>query len=321
MENRELVFPFQAIHNNPSMKSMNSRGRIFNIQHFSLHDGPGIRTTVFFKGCPLNCIWCHNPEGIDHKIALSFDILKCIGCLACVKKCPAVHKTGENGHFLNRKECKICGGCAGVCVTHALEMVGRDLSAEEILPELLQDRPFYENSGGGVTISGGEPVLQGDFLLDLALSLKKENIHVALETSGFCDFKTFLPLLPYVDLFLYDYKETNPELHKKFTGVTNELILENLEKLYDQRAKIFLRCPVIPGLNDRDDHFQGIADLLKKYPDIEGVELLPYHNLGYSKADRIGIEVQKDFIKPSEEKTNEWIERVRSFGGRIHTDL
>lgn len=289
------------------------KGRIFNIQRFSLHDGPGIRTTVFFKGCPLHCLWCHNPEGIDRELILSFDPLKCVGCLACVKICPVVHKTGEKGHFLDRKGCSLRGECAKVCVTHALELIGRDVAADEIIPELMRDKPFYDNSGGGITLSGGEPVLQEEFLLDLVTRLKKENFHVALETGGFCEFRIFRSLLPYVDLFLYDYKETDPVLHQNFTGVSNELILENLEKLSALETKILLRCPIIPGLNDREDHFRSIAAISAKYSAVKGVELLPYHKLGVSKAGRMGLEAGKEFSKAPREMIGKWAEEVRFF--------
>ena len=298
------------------MNSSPLTGQIFDIQHFSLHDGPGIRTTVFFKGCPLRCLWCHNPEGIDQKCALSFDPLKCVGCLACTRECPGVHKIGEKGHYLDRRECTLCGKCTQVCVTHALQIIGRDVTTKAIIEELLSDRPFYENSGGGVTLSGGEPVIQEEFLLQLAIGLKKENLHVALETSGFGNFSVYKSLLPYIDVFLFDYKETDPELHRKYTGVFNDLILENLEKLHNLGAKILLRCPIIPGLNDREDHLRGIASVSAKFPNIEGIELLPYHNLGYSKASRMGLETGKEYVKPSRETIHQMAEQILSFGGK-----
>jgi pyruvate formate lyase activating enzyme len=291
-------------------------GRIFDIQHFCIHDGPGIRTTVFFKGCPLRCLWCHNPEGIDPKPNLSFDPLKCVGCLACTKECPAVHKMGEKGHYLDRRECSLCGKCVKVCVTHALELIGSDLTVEEISGELLKDSSFYKNSSGGITLSGGEPVAQHEFLLQLVTYLKKKNMHIALETSGFYDFDIYTSLLPYIDLFLFDYKETDPELHKQYTGVSNELILKNLGKLYNLGAKILLRCPIIPGLNDQKEHLQGIAGVSAEFPNLEGVELLPYHNLGCSKAKRMGLNAQKEFPKIAVEMIRNLAEEIRSYGGK-----
>jgi pyruvate formate lyase activating enzyme len=188
---------------------------------------------------------------------------------------------------------------------------------EEILAEVMKDKPFYDNSGGGFTVSGGEPAMQGEFLLDLIRLLKEQKLHIALETSGFCDFKLFESLLPYVDLFLYDYKETDPDLHRKYTGVSNVLILENLEKLSQAGAKILLRCPIIPGLNDREDHFRGIAAVSAKYRNIEGAELLPYHNLAKSKASRMNLDIREQYSPPTRDTSQKWVDMVRSYGGRI----
>jgi pyruvate formate lyase activating enzyme len=196
-------------------------------------------------------------------------------------------------------------------------MIGRDLRPEEILAEVMKDKPFYDNSGGGLTISGGEPAMQGEFLLDLAALLKEQKLHITLETSGFCDFKLFESLLPYVDLFLYDYKETNPDLHRKYTGVPNTLILENLEKLSAAGARIVLRCPIIPSLNDREDHFRGIAAVSVKYRNIEGAELLPYHNLAKSKAGRMNLDVREHYSQPARDTADRWADIVRSYGGKI----
>jgi pyruvate formate lyase activating enzyme len=196
-------------------------------------------------------------------------------------------------------------------------MIGRDVSAEEILAEVMKDKPFYDNSGGGVTVSGGEPAMQGEFLLGLIALFKERKLHVALETSGFCDFRLFESLLPYVDLFLYDYKETDPGLHRKYTGVPNTLILENLERLSGAGAKIVLRCPIIPSLNDREDHFRGIAAVSVKYRNIEGAELLPYHNLARSKASRMGLDAQEHYSQPARDITDGWVNAVRGYGGKI----
>jgi pyruvate formate lyase activating enzyme len=196
-------------------------------------------------------------------------------------------------------------------------MIGRDVRAEEILAEVMKDKPFYDNSGGGVTVSGGEPAMQGEFLLGLIGLLKEQKLHVALETSGFCDFKLLESLLPYVDLFLYDYKETDPDLHRKYTGVPNTLILENLEKLSDAGARIVLRCPIIPSLNDREDHFRSIAVISVKYRSIEGVEILPYHNLAQSKASRMGLNAREPYSQPAQDTTGGWVNIVRGYGGKI----
>jgi pyruvate formate lyase activating enzyme len=289
------------------------RGAIFNIQYFCVHDGPGIRTTVFFKGCPLRCLWCHNPEGISPKPVLSFSAVKCMHCGACASVCPAVHTVAEK-RGVNRAACTLRRTCVDACVTGALEITGREVTAEEIARDVLKERKYYENSGGGVTISGGEPALQGEFLLALVKLLKKENVHVALETSGFADREVFDSILPYIDLFLYDCKETDSARHREYTGVDNALILENLRKLHDAKANILLRCPVIPGLNDRDGHFQGIAGLAASLPNLTGVEILPYHKLAASKIERMGLESQDEYEQATPEVVVGWIEKLRALG-------
>jgi pyruvate formate lyase activating enzyme len=271
-------------------------GRIFDIQRFSTHDGPGIRTTVFLKGCPLQCLWCHNPEGLSPDRQLSFSPEKCIGCGDCVAACPnRVHRLEPSGdgvvHVLERERCRLCGACAGACVSDALEMVGRDLSVAEVLREVLEDRAFYGPSGGGLTLSGGEPMLQFDFTAALLRAAKEQGLHCCLETSGFAPRGHFEALLGLVDLFLYDYKETDPERHIDYTGVPNDLILENLRGLHAWGAKIALRCPIIPGCNDREDHFAGIAVLAREMPKLEGIELVPFHPLGRGKVERLGMAV------------------------------
>ena len=289
-------------------------GAIFNIQYFCVHDGPGIRTTVFLKGCPMRCLWCHNPEGISAKKQLSFSAVKCIHCGACAAVCPVVHTIADGKHSINRSACTVKGACAGACVTGALEMVGREATAGEIAGETLKERKYYKTSGGGVTISGGEPALQREFLLALVKILKKENVHVAMETGGYASYEVYNSVLPYIDLFLYDCKETDPARHREFTGVDNALILDNLRGLHDAKANILLRCPVIPGLNDRDDHFQGIAALAASLPNLIGVEILPYHKLAASKIERMGLESQEEYEQAPPEIQALWIEKLRGFG-------
>ena len=292
-------------------------GRIFKIQFFCVHDGPGIRTTVFFKGCPLRCLWCHNPEGIQRKNHLSFSERKCLCCGACGKVCPDVHRISGGGHTINMDACKNRGECIDVCPTKALSMVGQDVSVGEVLPELLKEKRYYETSGGGVTISGGEPVLQPEFLLTLLKAVKKENIHTAIETCGFCGYEVYETILPYVDFFLYDFKETNPELHKKYIGVDNKLILENLSKLHRAGANILLRCPIVHKLNDREDHFKAIAEISKAHPNLAGAEILPYHKLAASKIERMGLEAQEEFEQVRKSISDEWPKIIRAYGGNV----
>jgi pyruvate formate lyase activating enzyme len=291
-------------------------GRIFDIQRFCLHDGPGIRTTLFLKGCPLRCLWCHNPEGISGERHLSFDEGKCIGCGACALLCPSVHRISGK-HLLCRDACSLKGACVEACPSRALEIVGRDITVEEAAAELLKDKPYYEESGGGVTISGGEPVMQGEFLCALALRLKGEGIRVALETSGFGDYGVYENLLSLADLFLYDYKESDPERHRQYTGADNQIILDNLKRLHDAGASILLRCPIIPGVNDREDHFKGIAALARKHPNLLGVEVLPYHKLGVSKTGRLGLQAQREYVPLPADVTGTWPERIRQYGVKV----
>ena len=294
------------------------KGVIFNIQHFCIHDGPGIRTTVFFKGCPLSCMWCHNPEGIAKGRHLSFTESKCALCGECAKVCPGAHAFAGGKHELLRERCPdaLFDDSAAACVTKALAVVGYEISAGEVIARVLRDRPFYAD-GGGVTFSGGEPAMQKGFLSALLALAKGEGIHTALETCALCDYAYLESVIPYVDLFLIDYKETDPEKHRQFTGAGNALILENIGKLHGAGARILLRCPIIPDVNDRDDHFEGIAAMTAGYPGLLGAEILPYHKLAASKAGRMGLDAARDFAQPSAEQAESWRARARSFGARI----
>lgn len=269
-------------------------GMIFNIQHFSIHDGPGIRTTVFMKGCPLDCIWCHNPESKSFRPQLSFTKSKCVGCGACVKACPhGCHAIEQDGgdfrHVINRTDCSLCGSCCAACSYSALEITGRLCDPKSVIEDVLRDRIFYETSGGGVTFSGGEPTAQPEFLKEMLVLAKQSGLHTAVETCGYVRTDILLDLAGYVDLFLFDYKETDPGLHKKYTGRDNALIIENLSTLNEAGAEIILRCPLIPGLNTDDAHMKGIADTAERLSSVKEIQLEPYHPLGISKAGAIGI--------------------------------
>jgi len=262
---------------------------IFDIKKFAIHDGPGIRTTVFLKGCPLHCLWCHNPESQEFKPELSFIPEKCIGCGWCFRQCPTGAQQMEDGkHLIDRAKCLRCGKCAEQCYAGANTMIGKEMTAEDVLSEVLKDKPFYETSGGGMTISGGEPMMQFDFTRELLNAAKKAGLHNCLDTCGFAPLERYLDLLPDVDLFLYDLKETDPELHEKYTGVPLSPILENLSALDRSGAKIILRCPIIPGLNDREKHFMTIAAVAQTLSHVVEINLMPYHPLGESKLQRIG---------------------------------
>lgn len=265
-------------------------GMVFDIQKFSIHDGPGIRTTVFLKGCHLRCRWCHNPESQEPGPEISLIPSKCVSCGHCFQACPLNgHAMDPNGgRIFNRARCRRCGACAEKCYAKALEKIGRELSVEAVLADVEKDRPFYETSDGGLTVSGGEPLFQFDFTLALLQEAKRRGLHTGIETCGFAPFERLERLMPFVDLFLYDCKETDPVRHREYTGVPREVIVENLIRLDRLGAQTILRCPIIPGLNDRDDHFAGIAELANRLGNIIEVNLMPYHPLGKAKNERIG---------------------------------
>lgn len=293
------------------------RGRIFDIQRFSINDGPGIRTTVFLKGCPLRCLWCHNPEGISSEPALSFDPAKCIGCGACLRVCPQqAHRMEGDRHVLDRERCTVCGACAEQCYAGALEIVGREIAAGEAVDEVLRDRPFYQTSGGGMTLSGGEPAYQIDFTMALLSLAKAEGLHNAVETCGFAPAETFDRLLEATDLFLFDLKAGSDERHRELTGVPLRPILAALRRLHDAGATIWLRLPMIPTLNVTDAFFRTIAETVGDLPGIRKVQLLPYHPLGAGKHARLGqtSPMPAELRTPDKEKVQAWLDRLTSLG-------
>lgn len=269
-----------------------SQGIIFNIQRFSIHDGPGIRTTVFLKGCPLDCVWCHNPESKRGTPQLSWAASRCIGCRRCEAVCAnGVHVYGEQGKAVLFDQCKVCGACVEACPAAALEIMGREVSAEEVMEEVKSDLPFYENSGGGMTLSGGEPAMQSTFAEELLRQAKEAGIHTAIETAGYIDWKVYERLLPYLDLILFDSKQMDPEKHRRYTGKSNEKIHENLRRLCgkEKTVEVIVRTPVIPGYNDEKENFQALAAFLNSLERIPRVELLPYNTLAGSKHPRLGL--------------------------------
>ncbi len=264
------------------------KAMLFDIQRGSYVDGPGIRTTVFFKGCNLDCKWCHNPESKSADRQMLFYSDKCTGCGKCVSVCP------NKG-----KKCELCGKCALFCPRDARKLCGREYGIEEVMRELLRDKCFYENSGGGVTFSGGECMLQIDFLSEILRECKTEGIHTAVDTAGNVPFSYFERILPFTDLFLYDIKAFSAEKHKEGTGADNARILENAKRL-SGKSKILFRIPVIGGFNDEETEMQKIADFLKDISH-EKVELLPYHALGEHKYRALGVNVEV-FSAPSPER-------------------
>ncbi len=291
-------------------------GNILNIQRFCTDDGPGIRTTVFLKGCPLSCVWCHNPESQSPRQELMYDNTKCVHCLQCVALCPThCHKKGVNGHEFNRAECLACGKCLNA-LCDALEGQGRPMDADEVLTEVLKDRAFYDNSGGGLTLSGGEPLSQAAFCKELLTKAKQEGLHVCMETCGFAPQEAITALAPLVDIFLFDYKESDPDRHKAYTGVAQDLILQNLRLLNELGRSIVMRCPIIPSYNDRSDHFAGIARVANELAHVEEIVIEPYHTLGSAKYTRLGrTYALSDVAAPTKETVRHWIEEIQKHTG------
>mgnify|MGYP004637588495 FL=1 len=289
---------------------MEQKGLVFGIQHFSIHDGDGIRSNVFLKGCPLRCLWCHNPEGLSAQIGIQYIQNKCRGC----GRCGYIFK---NMHDLYIKSEEEKQAYAAQCVYGALEPVGKWMTVTEVIDDVMKDLCFFKESNGGITVSGGEPMLQHEYTLALLKEAKKRGIQTAMETSGFASLKQYKQVLPYVDEFLWDYKETDETKHKKFTGVSNQRILENLDALYKDGANIILRCPIIPGLNDTEEHFRGIAKRSRQMKNLKGVELMPYHKFGVAKDARIGRMEQKEYEIPSKDMKKSWEEQIIAMGGRL----
>lgn len=261
---------------------------IFDIQHSSFVDGPGIRTTVFFKGCNLKCAWCHNPESQDFKPQMMFYKDRCTNCGKCKEVC-------------KNEKCKLCGECAFFCPNEARQISGKAYTVDDVFQEIMADKVFYETSSGGVTFSGGECMLQIDFLIEILKKCKENGIYTAVDTAGHIPYQSFEKILPYTDLFLYDIKLFDSENHKKYVGVGNELILSNLKELFKSGARIWIRIPVISGVNDSIEEMQKIKSLLDSCGTPEKVELLPYHSMGERKYPAIGKEAYH-FCAPSVEK-------------------
>jgi pyruvate formate lyase activating enzyme len=272
---------------------------IFDIEKFSIHDGPGIRTTVFLKGCPLSCAWCHNPESQARGPARWFWERRCIGCGACAVECGQQAISMAGGvPVTDDGRCVVCGECTAVCQTEAREIVGRAMTVAEVMAAILKDVPFYDESGGGVTFSGGEPLAQPEFLTELLRACRIHEIHTAVDTSGLAAWSTLQQISPLVDLFLYDLKVMDDARHRQYTGVSNRPILANLQRLVGQGSRVAVRMPVIPGINDDVANFEQMAGFLLALPRVPPVSLLPYHQAAVDKYTRLGLPYTLDGVTP-----------------------
>ncbi len=294
------------------------KGLIFDIKRYAIHDGPGIRTTIFLKGCNLRCWWCHNPEGQLSKPELIYKVNRCRECKECIELCPEKALFWDEHIIIKREKCNLCGKCAENCANEALEIIGKEMNVEEVMREIEKDRVFYEESNGGVTFSGGEPLLQSDFLKALLKECKKRNIHTAIDTCGYAPYKVIDEISNYVDLFLYDIKIMDNEKHKKYTGMSNKSILENLKYLAKKGANVEIRFPIIPGINDDENNINHFVSFLCSLHIIKNISILPYHKAGSEKYVKLNREYKmRNAESLSSEKTKKIKEILENYGFKV----
>jgi pyruvate formate lyase activating enzyme len=293
-------------------------GIVFDIKKYALHDGPGIRVTVHLKGCPLSCWWCHNPESQKFSPQLLFRGERCIACDMCVSSCAnGAISAGGGSMFTDPNRCEGNGDCAGVCPSGAREICGRVVDVKDVMAEILKERIFFEQSGGGVTLSGGEPLCQPEFAMAVLAECRRLGIHTAVDTSGFVSTEVLLEAIPMTDLFLYDVKHMNPEKHTEYTGVDNSVILSNMSKLGEGGAAINARMPFVPGVNSDEENLRATGSFLAKVPGVTQLNLLPYHSAAEGKHDRWGMKYRlKGTYTPTENSLRRAAEIVETAGIR-----
>jgi pyruvate formate lyase activating enzyme len=293
-------------------------GTIFDIKKYSINDGPGIRTTVFFSGCPLSCLWCHNPESQSLTPELLYRAGRCLLCGECIKACPqGAISLGESSTSIitNRQKCTRCQTCVTTCYSGAREFSGRQMTVQEIMADIEREIPFYDESHGGVTFSGGEPLRQPTFLSTLLKACRAQEIHTVVDTSGFANWKVFEQVHEDVDLFLYDLKHMDSKCHREVTGVSNDIILENLRRLSAVGATCIVRIPLIPGINDDEKNLLESGEFIASLSHIQSVELMGYHDIALAKYEALGREYALAGIKPpAETKINRAAELLRNYG-------
>ena len=294
-------------------------GIVFDIKRFSIHDGPGLRTTVFFKGCPLRCSWCHNPESQGRKPERIFWDDRCLRCQVCVTTCKqGAIQLVENHIVTDDKKCILCGDCVEACYAEARQIAGREMSIAQVMAEVERDVPFYDQSEGGVTFSGGEPLMQPDYLLRLLLACRESEIHTTLDTCGYASWETIDRIRPLVDLFLYDLKFIDLTRHKKHIGGSNKRILENLQRLSKHEHNIILRVPIIPGINSDAENIHAIGTFAAALPSLNRVELLPYHRAAINKYERLHRTYKfSELLPPSEEEMTEIKQILEEYGLKV----
>lgn len=298
-----------------SLKKKNISGNVFDIQRWSLHDGNGIRTTIFLKGCPLRCKWCHNPESWNENTVLTFSNEKCIKCGKCIDVCPNEANIIMDGNIeLQHSRCKACGKCVEVCPSGAREIIGEKMSVDDIIKIIKRDMVFYRESGGGVTFSGGEPTYQHQFLRELVKSCKALGIDTAIETCGYFEWGLLKDIFEMVDFVFVDIKHMDSNIHKKFTSVDNKLILENIINISKLNKKPVIRIPLIEDVNDDLKNIHETLEFISKKIIAGGVELLPYHNYGVPKYKALGMANHYEFKKPNEEKIEEIESIIKEYG-------